>query len=107
MDKVERVGHRLLERAPEREPGGDRRRERAAGPVGRRRVDARMGEAAHSGVVHEDVDDRRRVGQVPAFHQRGARTQRDERAPGPLHLIGRSHLAADENLRLVQIRRHE
>src|SRR5258705_71864 len=46
MDKVERVGHRLLERATEREPGGDRRRERAACSVGRRRVDALVREAA-------------------------------------------------------------
>src|SRR5882762_2705996 len=33
MDKVERVGHGLLERPAERETRGDRGRQRAAGPV--------------------------------------------------------------------------
>jgi len=31
---------------------------------------------------------------VPAFHERGARTERDECAPRSLHLIGRAHLAS-------------
>src|SRR2546422_70137 len=44
---------------------------------------------------------------MPALHERGPRPQRDERAPCLLHLIRRSHLCINENLRLVQIRGHE
>src|SRR5256885_1858853 len=44
---------------------------------------------------------------MPALHERGPRAQRDERAARLLHLIRRSHLCIDENLRLVEIRGHE
>src|SRR5437867_4281038 len=43
---------------------------------------------------------------MAALHERGARSHRDERASSPVHLIGRAHFTADENLRLVQIRGH-
>src|SRR5690242_6871481 len=46
-DEVEPLGYSLLERAAERETGGDRGRERAAGPVSGRSVDPLMGEPAH------------------------------------------------------------
>src|SRR5690349_9039187 len=47
MDEVEPLGYSLLERAAERETGGDRGRERASGPVGRPGFNPLMGEPAH------------------------------------------------------------
>src|SRR5216110_2768836 len=47
MDEVEPVGHGLLERAAECETRGDCGRQRAAGPVRRRRVDPLVREPAY------------------------------------------------------------
>ena len=107
MHEVERIGHGAFERPAEGEPCGDRGRQCAAGAMRRRRVDAVVREPAHGLGGDEDVDERRRVGEVTALDERGARAEPDDRAAGALHLFRRADRIADQNLRLVQIRRHE
>src|SRR5439155_1365474 len=70
-DRRGHVGLRLAdgvaERLPSREPGGDGRRERAAGAVGVRGIQARRGEARELAAVPEDVG--RRLFEVPALDE--------------------------------------
>src|SRR5207249_12239972 len=81
MHEVERVLHRALERAAERQPRGDGGGERAAGAVSRGRLEARTGEASSDPVrdqhVHHHV-----TGEVTAFHECCPRAELHERPAG-------------------------
>src|SRR5438132_1554370 len=104
--EVEPIGHGLLERPAVREPGRDRGRERASGAVGGGRVEPGAGEATYGAVPHQDVDDFVSL-QVAAFHERGLRPEREQRATCALHRRGRAHRLAHEDARFVEVGRDE
>src|SRR5438067_6047780 len=69
-----RRAHRLLHREPAGEPGGDRGRESAAGPVRVRRVDPRPGaDRDDAGAVVEEID--RVAGRVATLDDHVARPE--------------------------------
>ena len=67
-----RLAHRFGKVGAERDMGGDRARQRAAGAVQVGRSEPRSGEAAHARGGDEQID-RFVAGEMAAFHQHGAR----------------------------------
>src|SRR3989442_8480039 len=97
VHEVERILDGALERPAVGQPSGDRRREGAAGAVGRGRVEPRAGEASYRAVAHEHVDDLVSR-EMAALHQGGCGAELHERASGTLHVGWVPYVGAHENL---------
>ena len=102
MDEVEPLLDRAREGPAQREAGGDRCRERAAGTVGRRRVEAGMRKAMHAARAHQDIDHLLAV-RVPALHERDLRALLHQGAAGAFHVFGRLDVDLGQNPRFIDV----